>query len=165
MSCIFLLCNCHLWSIVITQFRWLSYEIYWSAQFRNISKKASDFRSPLFTTDWTSAVFDKAERSGRKEEVNLLMSKQKQTISARQKEEIDLEFILKETIESPSRSFKIRKLYVKNVKTPIKTSDKTIQNNFSKSQYYSIQVESKERNSDIFLGYKNILAIKSNLKD
>ena len=117
---------------------------------------------------------EKSERSKRRQAANLSMSQHNETnmlvqaasISARKQGQVDLAVVLKESIESPSRPSKIRKLYVDDVKAPIVMSDEEalaflLENNFSKSQYCSIRTESKQRNANIYPPYDNILAIKS----
>ena len=54
-------------------------------------------------------------------ETNLLV--QAASISARKQGQVDLAVVLKESIESPSRPSKIRKLFVDDVKAPIVMSD------------------------------------------
>ena len=117
---------------------------------------------------------EKSERSKRRQAANLSMSEHNETnllvqaasISARKQGQVDLAVVLKESIESPSRPSKIRKLYVDDVKAPIVMSDEEalaflLEKNFSKSQYCSIRTESKQRNANIYPLYDNILAIKS----
>ena len=67
-------------------------------------------------------------------ETNLLV--QAASISARKQGQVDLAVVLKESIESPSRPSKIRKLYVDDVKAPIVMSDEEALALSSRKQFF-----------------------------
>lgn len=117
---------------------------------------------------------EKSERSKRRQAANLSMSENNQTnllvtaasMSARKEGQVDLAVVLKETIESPSRPSKIRKLCHQDIKSPISMSEEEalafiLENDFSKRQYCNIRLESKRRNSDIYPSYNKVLAVKN----
>ena len=87
---------------------------------------------------------EKSERSKRRQAANLSMSEHNETnllvqaasISARKQGQVDLAVVLKESIESPSRPSKIRKLYVDDVKAPIVMSDEEALALSSRKQFF-----------------------------
>lgn len=86
--------------------------------------------------------------------------------SARKEGNANLAAVLKETIASPTRPSKIKKMYSESQPKPNPLSaDEAlaffIENSFTTSQYNAIRRESKSRNCDIYPHYNQILAAKS----
>lgn len=88
-------------------------------------------------------------------------------MAARKSDQLNLAVVLKETVSSPTRASKLRKLV--STAAPVKLSaDEALafllENNFSKEQYCNIRHESKIRNYDIYPLYKDLTHSKYNCR-
>lgn len=150
--------------------QWLKSEII----FKNYRAISEVPRSSLGAGRPRLIFSDMSDRSKRREAAELSTSKQNETdlllraacVSARKGGKNDLAVVLKETMQSPTRPSKLRKLCHKDAKKPVALSDEEalaflLENNFSKRQYCNIRMENKQRNCNIFPSYKRILAVKA----
>lgn len=116
---------------------------------------------------------EKSERSKRRDAENLSKSHRHETellvraaaVSAHRQKNTDMAVVLKETIASPTRPSKIRKITFSSDKTPIRfTPDEALafllENDLTKNQYQNIRRESKMRNADIYPLYRDVTASK-----
>lgn len=93
------------------------------------------------------------------------------TIAARKRGSRDLAIVINETMKTPNRPSKIRKLIFSSAdkKEPIPFSEDEalallFDNNFSKRQYVNIRLESKNRNCDIYPKYDALIIAKKNCR-
>lgn len=119
----------------------------------------------------------KSDRSKRREAAELSSAKNNETdllvraasVSARKQGRTDLAVVLKESMGSPTRPTKMRKLCLEETKTPTLLSNEEalaflLENNFSKQQYCSIREKCKQRNANIFPSYMKIIETKQSCR-
>lgn len=85
--------------------------------------------------------------------------------AARSANEPDLRFVLKESLKSPTRPSKIKKMIVSTTKSPIALSAEEalvflLENNLSKQQYVNMRLLNKARNCDIYPAYNKLIECK-----
>lgn len=116
---------------------------------------------------------EKSERSKRRDADELSKSVQHETElcvraatkSARKQNQLDLAVVLKETLASPTRPSKLRKISESATKKPVRyTTEEALsfilENNFTKAQYLNIRSENKSRNCDIYPLYNDVALSK-----